>query len=276
MHCLLVICHRKALNTLYELHKEVVFTVSCILSGQSVLDIVCLALAGMQGRAQGLDLPAEQTEAAGLLPVSTHHPLAGLQAANTEAMIAEPHLTTLSHSMPSRTASNAVAPIGMHPTPGTRTIPDPARMTSPGIVAMTGTGTLTEATTAAVHIIGTLAAEEEGAPATARAAGPLHVAESGKGTSLVVRIAAATDRRKALSMTGTEAETTGMGAATIVMTETGTQDPTETEAVAETGTPEAGTPSLALHSFARQLRCRKWPFTLLPQANVSLLQCNVT
>lgn len=248
--------------------------------------MVCSALAGMQGRAQGLDLlaslPAEQIEAAGLLPVLTHYPPAGLQPANTEAMSAEGHLTTLSHSMPSRTAGSAVAPTEMHPTPGTRTIPDPARMTSPEVVTMTGTGRVTEVTTAAEHMIGTLAAEEEGAPATAQAAGLLHVAENGKGTSLVAMIAAATDRRKAVSMTGTAAETTEIRPATIVMTETGTQDPTErgseTEAVAETGTCEAGTPCLTLHSSARQIHSQKRP---LPHACSALLaqavvQCQIS
>ena len=204
-----------------------------------------------------MGLPAEQTEAAGLLQVSTHRIPAGLQAASTEAMIAEPHLTTLSHTTPSRTAGNAVARIGMRPTPGTRTIPDPARMTFPGILTMTDTGRVTEATTAAEHMIGTLAAEEEGAPASAQAAGLLHVAESGNGTSLVLMMGTATDRCKAPSMTGTVAETTEVKPAIIAMTETDTPDPTETEAVAETGTLEAGTPCLALHSSAKDTQSEK-------------------
>lgn len=204
----------------------------------------------MQGRAQGLDLRAGQTEAAGLLQVSTHCPPAGLQPANTEAMSAESHLTTLSHSMPSRTASNAVAPTEMRPTPGSRPIPDLARMISPGVVATTSTGRVTKATTAAEHMIGSLAAEEEGAAATAQAAGLLRVAESGNGTSLAVMIATATDRRKALSIRGTAAETTDTRPAAIMMTERGTRDPTETEAVAETGTLEQE--PLALYCTALQ------------------------
>lgn len=60
--------------------------------------------------------------------------------------------------------------------------------------------------------------------------------------------AAATGRHsnyETLTATGTAAETTDTRAAPIVMTETGTQDPTETEALEETGTAEAR--PLALH-----------------------------
>ena len=119
---------------------------------------------------------------------------------------------------------------------------------------MTGTGTMTEATTAAVLMIVTLAAEEEEeAAAPAQVAEPLRVAENGKGTALRTMTAAATGRHsnhETLTATGTAAETTDTRAAPIVMTETGTQDPTETEALEETGTAEAG--PLALHCTALQ------------------------
>ena len=63
--------------------------------------------------------------------------------------------------------------------------------------------------------------------------------------------AAATSRHSnhgALTVIGTAAETTHIKAATIVMTETGTRDVTETEAVAGTGIAEGG--PLALHCIA--------------------------
>lgn len=125
----------------------------------------------MQGRTQGLNLPAglpaKQTEAADPIQVLIQRRPARLPAAITEVTSAERPVTTLSCSTLSRTTAIELVPTEMHPTAGSRIIPDPAHMTSPGSMRMTDTGTMTEATTAAVLMIGTLAAKGEEAAAPA-------------------------------------------------------------------------------------------------------------
>ena len=209
----------------------------------------------MQGKPPGLNLPAglpaRQTEAADPLQALIQCRPARLPAIDVEATSAERPLTTLSRSMLSRTTAIVPVPTEMYPTAGSRVIPDPAHVTSPGSMRMTDTGTMIEATTAAVLMIGTLAAKEEEAAAPAQVAELLHIAENGKGTALAAMTAAATSRHsnhEALTVIGTAAETIHIKAATIVMTETDTQDATETEAVAATGTAEGG--PLALHCTA--------------------------
>ena len=241
----------------------------------------CLALAGIQGKCQGLSLlaglPARQTEAADLLQVLIQHHSARLQAANTEAMSAERPLTTLSHSMPSRTTAIVPVPTEMQSTAGSKSIPDPAHMTSPGSTGMTGTGMMTEATTAAVLMIGTLAAEEDEAAAAAQVAGLLRTAENGKGTALATMTAAATGKHsnhEAPTATGTPAETTDIKTATMATTDIGTRDPTVTEA--ETGTAEQGPlpciAQLCMDMYSQDVHPLHHS-SVLPLASQSLLQC---
>ena len=229
----------------------------------------CLALAGAQGKTQGLSmlagLPAQQTEAADLLQALIQRHPASLQAANTEATSAEHPPTTLSRSTPSTTTIIGPVPTEMHPTAGNSITPDPAHVTSPGSVGMVDTGTMTEATVAAVLMIGILAAEEDEATAPAQAAELLRTAENGKGTALAIVTATATGKHsnhEAPTAAGTAAGTTDIKAATIVMTDTGTRDLTGTEAVAETGTAEKRAPCLALHSSARRYTVRTSPLYL--------------